>query len=137
MAQVKRRRPVPHLRSRFEPSVDGRRWVLVLPRLPLTANERLRLHWAAQRRDGKSWREALLAAGRPPREPPARAVVRLTIHRRRLQDPDNQVASVKPILNALVARGWLVDDSADHVDPHVEECKGLAVGTVVEWEEAR
>ena len=42
-------------------------------------------------------------------------------HRKALQDPDNAVASCKYLVDALVARGWLVDDSEEWMDLKVEE----------------
>ncbi len=43
------------------------------------------------------------------------------VYRWNLQDPTNARASVKYLEDALVARGWAVDDTAEWLELHVEE----------------
>ena len=45
----------------------------------------------------------------------------ILIHRKALQDKDNRYASAKYLVDALVARGWGVDDSEEWMDLVVEE----------------
>jgi hypothetical protein len=47
--------------------------------------------------------------------------LRVLVHRRHRQDPDNAYASVKNLLDALVHEGWLEDDSSDCLSLEVEE----------------
>ena len=47
--------------------------------------------------------------------------ISILCYRKGLQDPDNAVASVKPLVDALVARGWAVDDSAKWLTLEVAE----------------
>lgn len=63
--------------------------------------------------------------------------IRITVFRWNRQDPDNAVASVKPLVDALVARGWAVDDSARWLELEVREEieRGRRRRTVIEWEE--
>jgi hypothetical protein len=47
--------------------------------------------------------------------------LRVLVHRRHRQDPDNAYASMKNFLDALVLEGWLEDDSCDLLSLQVEE----------------
>mgnify|MGYP007071665431 CR=1 FL=1 len=51
-------------------------------------------------------------------DPVEKAVVTIDVHwrGRRRHDPDNALAGLKGCLDALVERGWIVDDDADHVE---------------------
>jgi hypothetical protein len=109
--------------------------VWCMPRTPLTANAYLRLHWAARRREGAAWSAYLAAhAGPAPSGRPLRARLSVVVRRRRLQDPDNAVASLKPLLDALVRRGWLADDSGVHLELEVREEVSKVSQTWVKWE---
>lgn len=55
------------------------------------------------------------------------------MRRRRIQDPDNRVASLKPVLDALVARGWLTDDSSVHLELEVKEEVSKVAQTTIRW----
>lgn len=110
-----------------------RHWAF--PVLPPTGNKALRMHWAERRRHRQTWAKAVLAMGRPPDLPPRRAAVTIAMWRVKLQDPDNRRASVKPVLDALVTRGWLADDNDDHLVLEVLEFKAERheTGTRIEW----
>jgi Holliday junction resolvase RusA-like endonuclease len=104
-------------------------------KLPKTHNDRLRSHWRTQRRETKDWVLMVRAACGLPQfgKVQGRCKVTITLYRKRLQDPDNAVASVKPVLDALVRNGWLVDDSAEYLELHVKEEKSKEQRTVIEW----
>lgn len=59
--------------------------------------------------------------GGQPAEPPRRVRLEITVYRKARQDPDNAVASCKYLVDALQARGYLVDDSCDWLDLQVQE----------------
>jgi hypothetical protein len=119
-----------------------------LERIPKTANQMLRSHWASQRREVTAWAIALRKVEWPhgPWHPdrrghrndgglylPAKVHLHILVLRRRLQDPDNAVASVKPLLDALKREGWLVDDSPRWLLLEVEERAAAAKRTIVKW----
>lgn len=70
-------------------------------------------------------------------EPRQRVVLKVhTLRRRTHKDLDNELRSAKPLVDALVTRGWLVDDSKKWADVVVtEEClQGRKPGVRVSWE---
>jgi len=71
-------------------------------------------------------------------EQPRRVLLTLHTHRRRRQeDYDNYVASLKPVIDAITRAGWLVDDSRIWVDVNYEPEETLKGGdprVVVRWE---
>lgn len=101
----------------------------------MTLNKLLRAHWGKKGSDLKNWKEWVLSvAGKGPwwcsdwkeREAmkvavPAQALFRITVYRKRLQDRDNAVGSVKPLVDALVWKGWAADDSVQWLKLEVEE----------------
>lgn len=85
---------------------------------PPSLNRQERMHWAARKRLRDRWRRmvrvAWLAAGRPKFRRP-RIAVRFFYPGRR-PDPDNAVAAVKPILDALKGYAWPGDDDAGSIE---------------------
>lgn len=112
--------------------------VWCLPYAPVTANRYLRMHWTRRRLEGHAWHSYIVGyAGRPPDSPPRKARVSIVVRRKRLQDPDNAYASCKPVLDALVRRGWLWDDSGRHLELDVREellPSADAWKTSIKWE---
>ena len=106
-------------------------------RVPLTLNQLLRTHWAARGRDLESWKWHILgSAGKRDNQllrahwadgnrdklaKHRRVRLEITVYRARLQDPDNAVGSVKPLVDALNHLGWLVDDTLEWLDLEVKE----------------
>jgi Holliday junction resolvase RusA-like endonuclease len=80
----------------------------------------------ALHKDNKSWdRWVAFRFGNPAcSEPQGKVKVKITVYRGDDQDIDNMVASVKPILDALVSAGWLRDDSKEWLELEVAEVKG-------------
>ena len=111
--------------------VLSREWIMAT--VPATANVKLRQHWTKRRKERQAWSAMLATGGPPTRGAPWKAQVVVLVYRKRLQDPDNQVASVKPLVDALRARGWLYDDSAEHVELTVWEQKSVNPETLVSW----
>jgi len=107
-----------------------------IQKLPSALNQRNKWHWAKRARETKDWRLLVRAAcGLPGTgEVQGKHRVTITMYRKRLQDPDNATASVKPVLDALVAWGWLVDDSNEYVDLTVKEEKAKVQRTEIHWE---
>ena len=115
----------PRLRGALQALGLGLQWTQrtwTLGRIPRSANRVLRAHWGARTHDKKSWiRYVLAACGRPPRRVEEKIRLEVTVHRKKLQDPDNAVASVKPLLDALRRTGWLRDDSHEWLELSVKE----------------
>lgn len=58
----------------------------------------------------------------------------ILVYRKALQDPDNAVASCKFLVDALVSRGWAVDDSREWLDCRVtEEIDRENTRTEIHW----
>jgi hypothetical protein len=101
--------------------------------VPVTANVMLRTHWRGQRQERKTWSVLIATVGPAPRRAPWKARVVIQVQRPSLQDPDNATASVKPILDAMVGRGWLTDDSSVHLELEVREEVSRVAGTTIKW----
>jgi hypothetical protein len=83
----------------------------------LTLNDRL--HWAEQRRHKTYWLDATLvawyAAGRPRAMPPCVVTSELVVPTKRRRDGHNFIATLKPIIDQLVALDVWPDDNTDWV----------------------
>jgi len=121
--------------------MKAQRWVF--PIVPKIANRSK--HWRTRHGERRRWGKAMLVL-RPGPFMAMRAgelvrirKVRLTIEvwRWNKQDPDNAVASLKPLLDALKQHGWLVDDSETWLEftltEHITRARG-ARRTVITWE---
>lgn len=76
-------------------------------------------HWSAKAKERKRWgwlvRAAILnGSGRVPAS--ERVQVRIVRHGARLLDHDNGVGGCKFLIDALVAEGFAIDDSPDHLE---------------------
>jgi hypothetical protein len=101
------------------PPRNAKLWIF--DRVPVTLNRLLRMHWGAKKRDLESWGMWVLGvAGKGP-QPRGRVQLKITVYRAKLQDPDNSKGSVKPLVDALKAGGWMRDDSREWLDLEVEE----------------
>ena len=97
-----------------------KKWVL--PIIPTAHNRILWAHWRVKHREKQRWTKAVLALPRGPcHSPYVKVRLRILVYRKQLQDPDNAVASCKFLVDAIVARGWAVDDSKEWLDCRVEE----------------
>lgn len=109
-----------------------------MPLLPKTPN-RLKGSWWKYHAERVKWRNAVAAICKSPPEPvkvPCEVVI--TTHRARLLDPDNAVAAVKPILDALRRVGWLHDDREEYISLSVAQVKDLDKSnwrTIIQWVE--
>lgn len=84
--------------------------------LPFTTQLSLndRKHWAVKMKDVKEWRDAAHVLARHFKVPPCRRiVVELHLYPKgeRRRDPDNLVASLKPLIDGLVDAGVVADDT--------------------------
>ena len=111
-------------------------------KVPMTANKVGR-HWRYRYSEKKSWSEWIFAtAGNGPwlyestELEPEPVKLAVTVWRTRLQDPDNAMASLKPLLDALKHRGWLADDSSEYLELTLSEkkCGREETRTQVIWE---
>lgn len=114
------------------------------PRVPITLNRLVKGHWRVKHGERVRWGKEVLAIPKGPWHKddwrrhwsPAhhRARLRITMHRWSLQDPGNREGSVKPLVDALVSRGWLMDDSDKWLELEVrEEVERKRQRTEVEW----
>lgn len=86
-----------------------------------------RIHWSVRARRNTTWKNTtrLHAVDHANRtrmiKPlgPSRVHVEFIVAQQRRRDADNAMASVKPILDGLVAAGWFVDDTVERVQPTV------------------
>lgn len=99
-----------------------------IPKIPVTNNRYLRMHWAVRKQENDSWwrwvhKQCGFGPFRtgPSKKGPRRAKVDIIVFRARRQDPDNAVASCKPLIDALKRCYWLVDDSSRWIDLQVSE----------------
>lgn len=74
-------------------------------------------HWRKRHRMKRDWTLALMAATRQARVVVTFARVAIVVERHapRSVDPDNCVSALKPVLDALVGLGVLIDDRAEVV----------------------
>ena len=124
--------------------------VWTFPIVPRPTNN-VRAHWSLKHGERRRWGKAVLAIPPGPwtsrivPDPlgqgvveyqclPKKVCIRITVYRWNLQDPDNAVASVKPLVDAIRSRGWAVDDSAKWLELEVlEEIDRKDIRTIVEW----
>ena len=105
--------------------------------VPISLNRMLRQHWAVRRRYNQRWYNAvaytvLLEHG-PLIEPVTdRRRLSIWLHRKRLLDPDNATASVKPIVDAMCRTGLIVDDSEKYIHLEVVQVTDKPEKTVIE-----
>lgn len=113
-------------------------WEVELVPVPNNVRERWGSQWYHRARDAKRWRQHLtVICGRPRSPVLARVRLRIMVTRGSVQDPGNDVASVKPVVDALVWLGWLVDDSHKWLELNVVEIAKRSRdlrGTVIEYE---
>jgi len=93
-------------------------WELELPfTKQLSLNDRQ--HWAVKAKHVKEWRDAALVLARAAKISPCRRIkVELHYEPRTEQrrDPDNLVASLKPLVDGLVDAGVVADDTEAYVE---------------------
>lgn len=84
----------------------------------------------------KKWRQATYWAVKKA-QVPALERVRVEMHyvpsTKRRRDPDNLVASMKPICDGIVDAGVVTDDTEDYVDrvwPRIDEAKKVCSGRI-------
>ena len=90
-------------------------------------------HWTKYRAIKKIWTQRIfLACALKPKTHFKRAEIKVLRYARRLLDPENAAAGVKPITDALVEYGILTDDSLKYLlaAPEVTQKKILGKGLV-------
>lgn len=86
---------------------------LTFPFTPKPLNKSLRTHYHARNRESKAW-DGMIAVEtihKRPETPLPKAKLRLIRYSHRFLDFDGLVGSMKPVVDALVTCGILVDDS--------------------------
>jgi hypothetical protein len=109
---------------------------IVIKDVPPSNNKQLAMHHMERHRRKKRFAQAIangaglgpwFVSGRGKRStrPGVKAHVKVVMYRRCrvLQDPDNRVASIKMVLDALQATGWLCGDSDQWLRLEVEEVR--------------
>ncbi len=86
---------------------------------PLSLNKALRKGWRGRHALNTAWDNqiAALVYRKKPSQPLARARITIVRHAHRKLDFDGLVGSLKPVVDALVSAGIVVDDSWDRVGP--------------------
>ncbi len=87
--------------------------LLELDQLPKSLNKKLRSNRFALNRENKAFDNIIACAvsGRLPNVPLTKAKISLVRHSHRFLDFDGVVGSFKPVVDALVSAGVLIDDS--------------------------
>lgn len=118
-----------------EPSVtvNGSSLVLTFPEPTPSLNELNWAHWSRKRKERQKWGWYVKAAAlKLPRvEAPEVAAVTICRYGARLLDRTNLVGGCKSLEDALVAEGFLVDDSEKHYRPTYQQCASSERKTVV------
>lgn len=110
--------------------------VKTIPFVPMSRNARDRAHWAERKRELDDWTLLIPNCQKDHRQRKGdkRRLVEIVFRKSRgpLSDPDNLVARAKVPLDALVKRGWILDDSPEHIELRVrEEVTGKKGQTVI------
>jgi hypothetical protein len=81
--------------------------------IPASMNKKLRSHWRKNHRENLVWDILVASSCRlsKPKAPLEKARIRVLRHHHRFLDFDNAVASCKPVIDALVTAGVILDDS--------------------------
>ena len=105
----------------------------IVQRVPISPNERERLHWTDRHRANKKWRTDILKAlGRD-----KFCEVGITLHRRRLLDVNNAFSSLKPVIDGLRDTGLIVNDSARWCVIKADQVQDAEDFTEIEIEEVQ
>lgn len=102
-----------------------RRWQFSIPILPVNINRRERAHWTGRHTESKRVEQYVWAMSKAARIPKAggdRRAVHMEfvkpLTNRRPDDAPNLQSRSKPVLDALVRLGYLVDDSPAWLEWH-------------------
>ncbi len=96
--------------------------LLEIPGLPLLPNRLQKSHWRAIQRHTKEWHALVYhhASRHVPPEPLQRAELILARYSTNEPDPDNLMASWKPLIDGLQRVGILVNDKRENVELKAE-----------------
>lgn len=120
-----------------------------LPLPPQGLSPNARVHWAQKAQWVRQYKEECgwtlvalkrsVAVPKLPLWPPVKATVTFTLSSNRRRDLDNWMAMLKPLWDAMVETGWLVDDSADKLrfgEPSMDRYQPAGVRVRLEWAES-
>lgn len=104
-----------------------------IPKSPNGSDGLLRMHWAKRGNYNAKWKLLIRSQIRyiPERPPTLRQLVYIHQIRKRKMDPDNLVASCKPILDALVHCGLIKDDKSECIDLECTQDIGREPKTII------
>lgn len=99
--------------------------IFTIPFVPMSRNARDRAHWAERKKELDDWTLLIPNCQEDLRQKKGdeRRMVEIVFRKSRgpLSDPDNLHARCKVPLDALVKRGWILDDSPKHIVLKVRE----------------
>lgn len=98
--------------------------IRTVPIVPMTNNQRERAHWSTLKKEKDDWTLLIpLCAEANRQQEGERRMVEIVFCKTKgpESDPDNLHARCKSILDALVRRGWMIDDSPKYIDLRVSE----------------
>lgn len=110
---------------------------LEIPLVIPSNNQLLRMHWREQRKLSKIWTKEVMIAkceqlDEIPKAETGRRYISIVSYRRRLiRDNDNLHGGCKPVLDALVNNGLLVDDAEEWVQYDVRQILSDIPRTVI------
>ena len=108
---------------------------LLLPEATPSVNRMHGFHWSKKYKERRKWawlvKAARLEAGLFHVKPPAKASVQIDRYGARVLDHDNFVAGTKFLTDALVAEGFLVDDSPANITAIYRQHVGKPHRTIV------
>ena len=118
---------------------------LELPFTTPSNNQLLRKyrHWAVKRRLKVTYMDeimvALIESGYNTVDVQAsgKRECKITSHRKRLLDHDNLVGGMKPLIDAIVKFGMLIDDNEDMCDLKVGQMKSKHPKTIIELKDIK
>ena len=109
----------------------------VFDKVPVNANRLARRNgWKVRMWEKAAWVKLINEIAGPGPFHRDRVRLAITMHRSRLQDPDNRVGCLKPLVDALRHTNWLFDDSEAWCELHVfeQKCKRGDESTWIVWD---
>ena len=104
---------------------------IIIPEIPPTNNQLLRLHWRDRSRLNKTWywliKESLMNNDFDPKSIKFedKRTVKIVVYRKQISDIDNLYGGIKPVVDSLVKNDLLIDDGPKYCNLISEVCVDL------------